>query len=305
MIHVKIHKPKIKDSNFYELYDNIIIKNIKDVLEYNNITSFYTVDGLYDAFKLPTCKDLYINFIYIPFVYKISDTDYTDSNTGYRIEIICNPKEADRIINNIEPKNVKTQNTIEILDIYKDSKTILLNIPTCKNMLHPMISLVDKEKSKTKEDIEKSSDYRKYYFIDNTPYELIGDKFVIAGYPQLKNVFTNLYIPLCRELKKKINNSEALTKQELIQKIKDVKNPINEQQAFELIYQDPMNLKLVLPPDQTLELCMAAVKQDGLSIKYVAKENLTERICREALNNNIKSLMYIPDEFMESIFEKI
>lgn len=66
-----------------------------------------------------------------------------------------------------------------------------------------------------------------------------------------------------------------------------------------------MNLKLVLPPDQTLELCMAAVKQDGLSIKYVAKENLTERICREALNNNIKSLMYIPDEFMESIFEKI
>lgn len=61
-----------------------------------------------------------------------------------------------------------------------------MNIPTCQNMLHPIISLVDKEKSETKEDIEKSSDYRKYYFIDNTPYELIGDKFVIAGYPQLK-----------------------------------------------------------------------------------------------------------------------
>ena len=42
MIHVKIHKPKIKDSNFYELYDNIIIKNIKDVLEYNNIRRFGT-----------------------------------------------------------------------------------------------------------------------------------------------------------------------------------------------------------------------------------------------------------------------
>lgn len=305
MIHVKIHKPKIKDSNFYELYDNIIIKNIKDVLEYNNITSFYTVDGLYDAFKLPTCKDLHINFIYIPFVYKISDTDYTDSNTGYRIEIICNPKEADRIINNIEPKNVKSQNTIEILDIRKDSKTILVNIPTCQNMLHPMISLVDKEKSETKEDIEKSSDEYKYYIIDNTLYELKEDTL---GYKELRNVLTGECDLLSAKLKSKLLHSIPLNKQELIEKIKDMKYDsiiTNRKVALYFVTINPNSLEYISSKIQTESICLTAVKQDGLAIKYIAKENLTERICREALNNNIMSVKYIPDEFLEMIFEKI
>ena len=172
-------------------------------------------------------------------------------------------------------------------------------------MLHPMISLVDKDKSETKEDIEKSSNEYKYYIIDNKLYELKED---ILGYKELRNIFTGECNPLTAELNSKLIHSIPLNKRELIEKIKDTKyNSIitNRKVALDFVTINPNSLEYISPKMQTESICLTAVKQDGLAIKYVEKENLTERICREALNNNIMSSTYIPDKFLEMIFEKI
>ena len=46
--------------------------------------------------------------------------------------------------------------------------------------------------------------------------------------------------------------------------------------------------------EQTLEICLAAVKTNGSSLKYVKHIFRTPEICAEAVNENPKAKKYFP-----------
>ena len=60
-----------------------------------------------------------------------------------------------------------------------------------------------------------------------------------------------------------------------------------------------MSLKNLNPDEQTVEICLEAVKRDGRTLKYI--KNQTLEICREAVKNDSVAKNYISDSKLSFI----
>ena len=146
------------------------------------------------------------------------------------------------------------------------------------------------------------------YIIENDSiFKLEMDAIDINKMCRVKKFIDVFNIGITCELEFPYKDKRFLTKNELIEQLKEQKNQVIEfdstsyDACLEAVKKDWRVLQYI--NNQTTDICLEAVKQDGWDLKYVKEQ--TEDICLEAVRENGMVLMYVKNQTKNICLEAV
>lgn len=85
-----------------------------------------------------------------------------------------------------------------------------------------------------------------------------------------------------------------------------VKKARRYDELYQLILDDPKNIRLMSPDDEKYDLyALIAAASGGDAMKHIPMNKRTYEMCREAVYRDADALMYVPEEFRDKIINEI